>query len=217
MARGDARQGRRVRPGTIAALAALLLAAAAGVAWTSAARDADRRAAPPTPPRAPAGRPTAPEPALQPAKRVQMPIRVRIVIPAIGVDARVLPLGLNPDRTIEVPKALADAGWFTPGPEPGETGAAVIVGHVAARSGPGVFLRLAQLRPGRLIRIRLQDGSTVTYVARSMIRVPKDRFPTKRVYARTPEPTLRLITCAGLLDPVTGSHRDNYIVFATLA
>lgn len=148
--------------------------------------------------------------------RKQMPNPVRIVIPAIGVNARVIPLGLNRDQTIQVPTNAADTGWFRPGPEPGEQGAAVIVGHVATRSGPGVFYRLRQLHVGRLITIRLQDGSTVRYVARSMITVLKSRFPTNRVYARTTQPTLRLITCAGKLNPSTGHHPENYIVFASI-
>ena len=67
-----------------------------------------------------------------------------------------------------------------------------------------------------MIRIRLRDGSSVRYVARSMIRVSKSRFPTSRVYARTTQPTLRLITCAGKLSPATGHHPDNYIVFASI-
>jgi sortase (surface protein transpeptidase) len=140
-----------------------------------------------------------------------------ILIPSIGVDARVIPLGLNPDRTIQVPRNLADTGWFRPGPEPGERGAAVIVGHLEAASGPGVFLHLRELKPGAVITIRLADRSVVRFVARSMIRVPKSRFPTRRVYARTSAPTLRLITCAGSLNPRTGRHPDNYIVFASLA
>jgi len=150
------------------------------------------------------------------ATRRQMPIPVRISIPAIGVSARVIPLGLNRDRTMQVPKNVADAGWFRPGPEPGEQGAAVIVGHLASRSGPGIFYRLRELRAGEVITIRLQDRSTVRFVAASMVRVPKGRFPTRRVYARTSRPTLRLITCAGKLNPATGHHPDNYIVFASI-
>jgi sortase (surface protein transpeptidase) len=148
--------------------------------------------------------------------RKQMPNPVRISIPAIGVNARVIPLGLNRDRTIQVPRNLADAGWFRPGPEPGEQGAAVVVGHLEARSGPGVFYRLRRLHAGQVITIGLKGGSSVRFVARSMIRVHKSSFPTKRVYARTSQPTLRLITCAGTLNPATGRHPDNYIVFATL-
>jgi LPXTG-site transpeptidase (sortase) family protein len=146
-----------------------------------------------------------------------MPDPVRIFIPAIGVNARVIRLGLNPDRTIEVPTNLADTGWFEPGPEPGEQGSAVIVGHLESLAGPGVFHRLRELRVGQTITIRLKDGSTVRYVADSTIRVPKSRFPTNRVYAQTKQPTLRLITCAGRMNAATGYHPDNYIVFASLA
>jgi sortase (surface protein transpeptidase) len=148
--------------------------------------------------------------------REQMPIPVGISIPAIGVSARTIRLGLNRDRTIEVPTNFADTGWFQPGPEPGETGAAVIVGHVDSRRGPAVFYRLRELRIGQVINVHLQDRATVRFVVRSMTRVPKSRFPTKRVYARTRQPTLRLITCAGPLNRATGHHADNYIVFATI-
>jgi sortase (surface protein transpeptidase) len=145
-----------------------------------------------------------------------MPNPVRITIPAIGVDARVIPLGLNRDGTIQVPKRLADTGWFRPGPEPGEQGAAVIVGHLDSTRGPGVFYRLRELRVGGVITVYLRGGSSVRFVAESMIRVPKNHFPTRRVYARTRQPTLRLITCAGKLNRMTGHHADNYIVFASL-
>ena len=172
-----------------------------------------------------ASRPTAsqkkppPKAALSSAgmTRKQMPDPVRISIPAIGVNARVIRLGLNPDRTIEVPTNLADTGWFEPGPEPGEQGSAVIVGHLESLAGPGVFDRLRELRVGQTITIRLEDGSTVRYVADSMIRVPKSHFPTNRVYAQTKQPTLRLITCAGEMNAATGYHQYNYIVFASLA
>lgn len=146
----------------------------------------------------------------------ERPVPVRLAIPAIHVSAPVVPLGLNADRTLEVPKNLADVGWFTDGPEPGEQGAAVVVGHVASRSGRGVFYRLGALRAGDLIKIRLRGGTIVRFRASSAIVVPKSRFPTRRVYAQTPRPTLRLITCSGAMDPSTGRHPDNRIVFASL-
>jgi sortase (surface protein transpeptidase) len=148
--------------------------------------------------------------------RRQMPNPVRIVIPSIGVDARIVRLGLIPDQTMEVPRDLADVGWFAPGPEPGEQGPAVIVGHVNGRGGPGVFVRLWKLRAGAVIEVDLEDGSNVTFIAKSMLRVAKSEFPTARVYGRTSQPTLRLITCAGKLSHATGHHAQNRIVFAVL-
>jgi hypothetical protein len=43
---------------------------------------------------------------------------VSIEIPAVGVDAAVVPVGLLADRTMEVP-AVDQAGWSEPGPRPG--------------------------------------------------------------------------------------------------
>ena len=37
---------------------------------------------------------------------VQMPDPVRILIPAIGISAPIIPVGLNPDRTLQVPIEL---------------------------------------------------------------------------------------------------------------
>ena len=138
-----------------------------------------------------------------------------IRIPAIGVSARVVALGLNPDRTLEVPRRWADAGWYTGGPRPGQRGPAVIAGHVDSMSGPAVFYRLGELRRGALVRIRRADGSTVTYGVEGVERWPKDRFPTGRVYGRTARSTLRLITCGGAFDKATGHYLDNVIVYAT--
>jgi sortase (surface protein transpeptidase) len=188
---------------------ASVAAVAVALAWTTrAGHETGPVSAAPT-----VGRESATVPA---ANRTQMPIPVRVVIPAIGVDARIEQLGLNVDRTMQVPGSLADAGWFQPGPEPGETGAAVIVGHLNSTRGQGVFAHLSSLRRGQLIVVYLRDGSRVRFVARSMLRVSKSRFPTKLVYAKTSKPTLRVITCAGWLDPATGHHADNYIVLASL-
>ena len=74
-----------------------------------------------------------------------------IEIPRIGVDATIMSLGTNPDGTVQVPPLdQADrAGWYEPGASPGETGNAVIVGHVdSAKLGPAVFFDLGALTPG---------------------------------------------------------------------
>jgi sortase (surface protein transpeptidase) len=138
-----------------------------------------------------------------------------IRIPAIGVSARVVALGLNPDRTLEVPRRWADAGWYTGGPRPGQRGPAVIAGHVDSTSGPAVFYRLGELRRGARVRVRRADASTVTYAVEGVERWPKNGFPTGRVYGRTERSTLRLITCGGAFDQATGHYLDNVIVYAT--
>ena len=146
----------------------------------------------------------------------QMPAPVRIVIPAIGVSAPVIRLGRNSDGTAQVPRSFADAGWFEPGPEPGEKGAAVILGHVDSYRGPGVFYRLPALRRGDRIKIVLRNRKSLQFVVTGTMQASKHRFPSKLVYRRTPGATLRLITCGGRFDSSTGHYVDNYIVFAWL-
>ena len=45
-------------------------------------------------------------------------------------------------------------------------------------------------------------------------RRPKEALPTERIWNRTSEPVLRLITCGGSFDRSSGHYRDNIIVFA---
>src|SRR4051812_20068247 len=145
---------------------------------------------------------------------VQMPEPVRILVPAIGLSAPIIPVGLNADRTLQVPVSFSETGWFTRGPEPGEPGPAIIVGHVDSIDGPGVFFHLRALKDGDVIKVALKNGWTVRYLVSSHVAAPKNDFPTKLVYGRTDKPTLRLITCDGQFDTATGHYVDNYIVFA---
>jgi hypothetical protein len=101
---------------------------------------------------------------------------VSIAIAAVGVDARVVPVGLRADGTMEVP-AVDLAGWYEPGPRPGEAGPAVIVGHVDSRRGPAVFYRLGELRPGDRIVVGLQGGGARPFLVERVERRPQDGPP----------------------------------------
>ena len=50
-----------------------------------------------------------------------------------------------------------------------------------------------------------------------MERWPKDQFPTDLVCHGAQGSELRLITCGGTFDDEVHGHRDNIIVFASLA
>jgi sortase (surface protein transpeptidase) len=154
---------------------------------------------------------------MAPAVNGQMPRPVRINIPAIRVSAPVIPLHLTRNRTLQVPSTVTQTGWFVGGPEPGETGAAVIVGHVDSYRGPGVFYRLRALHRGDVIKVTLKNRATLRFVITGFREVPKKRFPTKLVFGRTRYPSLRLITCDGAFDHATGHYVDNYVVFAKLS
>jgi sortase (surface protein transpeptidase) len=141
---------------------------------------------------------------------------VRLAIPAIGVGTPLLRLGLEPDRSMEVPGDFDLAGWFAEGPAPGQPGPAVIAGHVDSKTGPAVFYRLRELRAGDRIDVTRADGSRLRFVVDTTQSFPKAEFPTAAVFGPTPEAELRLVTCAGAFDRARGSYRDNLVVFARL-
>jgi len=140
------------------------------------------------------------------------PMQVRI--PAIAVSAPVDPLGLNADGTLQVPADFARAGWYTGRPPPGAIGPAIIVAHVDSTSGPAMFARLRDLKPGDEVTVTRADRSDVVFVIDRLESAPKNTFPTSEVYDPTPNATLRLITCGGSFDHATGHYRDNEIAFA---
>jgi hypothetical protein len=140
----------------------------------------------------------------------------RIAIPAIGVSARVIPLRREPDGTMQTPRVWQEAGWYKPGPEPGERGPAVIAGHVDSTGGPAVFYRLRDLRRGDLIQIRRADGSLVRFRVEGLERWPKSEFPTRRVFGRrTRISVLQVVTCSGSFNRSTGHYADNTIVYGS--
>ena len=143
------------------------------------------------------------------------PAPVRLVIPAIGVDAEVMRLGLRRDGTLEVPPTRQTAGWFTGGPAAGQRGPAVIAAHVHWNGLPGAFSRLAQLEYGDRIVVARSDGSSAVFRVTRVSQFKKSKFPTELVYGNVDHAGLRLITCAGL-DVATHSYRDNVVVFAML-
>jgi sortase (surface protein transpeptidase) len=212
------RRRKAALPAAVLVVAGLLLGAAAIIFlrnddnWRAARRSSTFDAA------VPGGRmlllpaPVRPKGRKQPAPRP-----VHIQIPAIGVDARVIRLGLNPDHTLEVPRNFADTGWWAGGTSPGDPGPAVIAGHVDSYTGPAVYFRLKELRRGDGIRIVRRNGSVVRFTVQGLHSYPKSHFPTKQVYGPTRQPTLRLITCSGTFDRSTGHYLDNTVVFATLA
>jgi hypothetical protein len=140
---------------------------------------------------------------------------MRIVIPAIGVVAPVTRLGLKRDGTLEVPANFSEAGWWSGGFKPGQTGPAVIVGHVDSERGPAVFANLRELKPRDAVHVFRADGSMVEFEVRRLEEHQKDEFPTKHVYGETLDPELRLLTCGGEFDEASGHYERNVIVWAS--
>jgi hypothetical protein len=146
-----------------------------------------------------------------------LPVSVRI--PAIGVDSKLLHLGLNSDGTLQVPSLKTNSGeaaWYKYSATPGQIGSSVIEGHVDSTAGPAVFFRLGALRPGETVDVTLADGITAIFRVTGVREYPKSRFPARAIYGATDFAALRLITCGGAFDYASGHYLSSTIVFASL-
>jgi hypothetical protein len=157
----------------------------------------------------------APVPRVVRAASMDKSVPVRLQIEAIGVDSKLMDLGLRADGSLQVPPSGFPAGWYTGGPTPGEVGPAVIAGHVDW-NGPGVFYDLHNLKPGDQVTITRKDGSKPSFRITRVEQFPKEHFPTRLVYGNIDHPGLRLITCGGSFNHQTGSYEDDIVAFADL-
>ncbi|MEU0213248.1 class F sortase [Streptomyces canus] len=150
-------------------------------------------------------------PALPPSP----PDRVRI--PAIGVDAPLMGLALTRGGSLDVPPAGRKnlAGWYEAGTTPGETGTAIVAGHVDNAEGPAVFYDLGALRKDSAIEVDRRDGSVAVFTVDAVEVYDAKDFPDEKVYGTASRPELRVITCGGGYSRSTG-YRGNVVVFAHL-
>ncbi|GAA3539771.1 hypothetical protein GCM10022222_24220 [Amycolatopsis ultiminotia] len=164
--------------------------------------------------------PSAPSSAASSGRVLALPksTPVSLDIPKIGAHSSLVPLGLNADKTVQVPpvRTPLQAGWYEYGPTPGEIGPAVVLGHVDGNKQKGIFYRLKELRPGDDVTISRQDGRTAHFVVTKTDQVSKDVFPSDAVYGDTDDAELRLITCGGAFDRSARSYVDNILVYAKL-
>jgi Sortase domain len=171
---------------------------------------------------APSTEPASPASTVKPATRGPLLPRsapVRLEIPQLGISSDLLQLGLNPDRTVQVPPLAKNspAGWYKHSPTPGQLGPSVLLGHLdSAEFGPGIFFKLGALRPGDTLSVTRSDDTVAVFRVDRVASYRKDRFPTLEVYGNTDSAQLRLITCGGRFDPRSGGYESNVVAFATL-
>jgi LPXTG-site transpeptidase (sortase) family protein len=202
---------------TILVLAAFAVAAM-GVSAATASRGITSTIIPATVHLAPP--PTASATAVKQAKEpiLSLPASqpVRIIIPAIGVNAPVVPVSKTAGSVGTPPLTNHDlAGWYDGSVTPGQTGPSLIDGHIDGYGLASVFYRVPALKTGDVIRVLRKDGETASFKVTWVQVVAKTAFPWKAVLGWTSYPSLRLVTCGGPFNSLTGHYVENVIVYAT--
>jgi hypothetical protein len=143
------------------------------------------------------------------------PSQVRVA--ALGVDATVVPVGLDDAGNMMLPPDPAIAGWYQYGPAPeNTTGATVIAAHVDSLTyGLGPFAALADAAPGTEIVVTDAAGHERTYAVASRETTEKGDVAWSTIFDRTGPPRLVLVTCGGEFDYSTRHYLSNVIVVAT--
>lgn len=135
-------------------------------------------------------------------------------IPAIGVEADVLHLGVTDTGEMAVPDNGDELSWFSEGYQPGQRGRAVIAGHVDDLDGPAVFWDLTELEPGDEIIVSGEEE--LRFRVHTMKSVPLDLADVNAVFGYHSSPELVLITCSGTYDFDRGTREERLIVYASL-
>jgi sortase (surface protein transpeptidase) len=159
-------------------------------------------------------------PSPSPTPTVEQPVLVaaptRVSIPALDVDTKVFPVGLDPNDAIEIPEDIRFVGWYEYGVPPGvDRGSAVLVAHRDGREqGRGVFYYLGTLEPGDKVFVKTSAGEELPYKVVSRESIRKRSLPYEELFAVDGDPRLTLISCGGVYDPNNGGYQDNVVVTA---
>lgn len=187
--------------------------------WVSASRDESADAAPARPLTSRAALSEAATSGTTPASEVPQAepgVPIRISIPAVNLDASIVPVGLA-DGAMEIPSAI-EAGWYRLGPRPGSAnGSAVLAGHVDHQKSPGVFLELRSLGLGEVVAVTDDFGTSHRFIVTERFQVAKAELPVQSLFDRDGPPVLTLITCGGRFDRKARSYDDNIVIRAVPA
>jgi sortase (surface protein transpeptidase) len=143
-----------------------------------------------------------------------VPSRVRI--PALGIDASVVPVGVAGDGSVRIPSDARRVGWYRFGPRPGGgAGSVVLAAHVDSRTqGLGVFAPLSEADPGDRVVMTTDRGRRWTYQVVARERFQKRSLPLEELFRRDGREVLTLITCGGAYLADAGGYQDNVVVSA---
>jgi LPXTG-site transpeptidase (sortase) family protein len=137
----------------------------------------------------------------------------RIVIPALQVNAPIVPVGTESDGSMGTPKTATDVAWWAG--VPAGRGNALFAGHSDWNGDPGTFQALGNLKPGDTIVVTGQD-KTLTFKV-TWVQLLSGGVDATSLLGPQGSPVVTLITCGGVFDTSIRHHLSRYVVRAVLA
>jgi LPXTG-site transpeptidase (sortase) family protein len=138
---------------------------------------------------------------------------VRVIIPAINLDSKILSLGKEKNGEMSVPSGKSnDVGWYKYGTVPGNMGSAVLDAHVFA-----AFANLDKLKAGDNIFVVTDKGEKLRFVVGEAKTYKLNALSPNTLFHQSDAKRLNLITCAGSLTKDKSTYTHRRVVFAVLA
>lgn len=152
-----------------------------------------------------------------PVENVGLPVRLKI--PVIGVDAKVQSVGLTNSGRMGIPTNFTDVAWYNLNPRPGQSGSAVIDGHLDnARDANAVFARLNELKSGDEIFVVDERGLELKFVVKSSAVYSDSYAPLSTIFDKSGNiAKLNLITCDGAWDQQAKNYDKRLVVYTELS
>jgi hypothetical protein len=168
----------------------------------------------------PATLPVSPLAADLPPRESAIPVDTAPVVPAelwigdLSLWAPIVPVGFEPDGQLEIPDET-EVGWYRFGSSPTRPGSTVFAAHVSWNDTVGPFFRLAELEPGARIKVELSDGTARHYQVVERAQYGKSELPAERIWTRSGDEKLVLITCGGEFNRQVRRYSDNIVIYAS--
>lgn len=154
-------------------------------------------------------RPATPEPA------VSIPAPVRVEVEGTGISLEVVPVGVEDNGAMTIPDNHYQAGWYKYGPAPGaDAGSSVLAAHVDSRTEQLPIAGLKDVPPGTIVTVTREDGSVQRYATEKVENIAKRSLDGHRLFDRTGEPRLKLVTCGGKWLEAEDDYEDNVVLTA---
>ncbi|MDO4271424.1 MAG: class F sortase [Candidatus Saccharibacteria bacterium] len=140
-----------------------------------------------------------------------------INIPTIGINARVMSVGVNSKGNIDTPTNLNDTAWYDGSAKPDQEGQVFIDGHTSfSNTINAAFNNLGKLKAGDVVTIEKGNGEKINYRVTEVKTVDADAVDMGEALnpPASAKKGLTLMTCTGTFNYRTQTADKRLIVYA---
>lgn len=138
-----------------------------------------------------------------------------LYIDSLHIAARIMPMAVTAQNSIQAPINIYDAGWYQKSALPDQSGAMFVDGHASGSTRMGLFAYLDTMKVGDSVVVEKGDGTKLTYQVRAVEIVPKDTVDMNKVLSPYDAGTkgLNLMTCTGTWLPKEKTYDHRVVVY----